>query len=274
MIHYNFSSNSSLYVCPVCRGKLGMNEKEFSCKKCQVIYPIIDGIPDFILEDPTKSTNSLIRWSSNNYNLQAPIYEKTRYPWRLFLYGELNAPSFEEIVHIVSGIVGMNRGLILDVACGPGTLGRRIAPQAKEIYGIDISKGMLRQGIVYTKQSNISNIQFACCQAENMPFQDSQFEAALCGSALHFFADPLTTLCEINRTMRKDAPLVVITLIARNNKKSLFRRFRDWLLHPTGVHFFKVSELEKIMTKAGFKDFDPRVFGSMILFSARKRNMF
>jgi ubiquinone/menaquinone biosynthesis C-methylase UbiE/uncharacterized protein YbaR (Trm112 family) len=263
--------NTVIYACPTCRTRLENSSEVLSCKTCQTAYPIVDGIPDFVSEDATLDTSPHLNWANKNYNLQARIYEKSRYPWRLFLYGEFGAPSFKELVRFTSEIVDIDKGQILDAACGPGTLGRRIASQSKTVYGIDISWAMLHQGAAYVKRSHIANFHLARAKAENLPFEDARFDAALCGSALHFFADPVSTLCEIGRTMKEGAPLAVVTLLEKNNKRSLFRRFRDRLLQPPSAHLFKVPELEQITAKAGFEDFQPQVYGSMILFSVRKR---
>lgn len=52
----------TIYVCPKCKGALVLEDQELICRICQLTYPIVEGIPDFVLEDSTKSTNPDFRF--------------------------------------------------------------------------------------------------------------------------------------------------------------------------------------------------------------------
>ena len=47
----------TILVCPVCRVKLDPGDRSLVCGRCGRVYPIRDGIPDFVLDrdDPTES---------------------------------------------------------------------------------------------------------------------------------------------------------------------------------------------------------------------------
>ena len=68
---------------------------------------------------------------------------------------------------------------------GPGTYGRRIASPSKEVFGIDISMGVLRQGAAYLAREGNLNMHFARARVEAIPFEDGLFDAALCCGSLH-----------------------------------------------------------------------------------------
>ncbi len=273
MFDYNATTDYNIYICPTCKGPLVRNDEGLHCAVCQVTYPITDGIPDFVLEELAQSANPMLRWANTNYDWQARGYERSRHPFRLLLWGEFASPSFDELMRMTASVVEMEEGLILDVGCGPGTLGRRIASPSKAVYGIDVSWAMLRYGAAYVRRDQIPNMHFARAIVEGLPFQDAQFDAALCGSALHFFADPGLALREIGRTLKADAPLVVITLITADNSRNWLRRLRDRKLLPPGTHLFQVSALEQIIAQAGFEDFQLQVYGSMVFISTRKRRV-
>lgn len=264
-------SDLGIYSCPSCKGPLDLRDEALGCRACSLSYPIVDGIPDFILEDLTQSGNLVFR-AVPQLDWFAPIYEATlTCPFVLSLYGGAGTPSFDDIVRTVVGMVDMEKGLILDVACGPGTLGRRSASPAKAVYGIDVSMGMLRQGARYVARDHIPNVHFARARAEALPFDDRLFDAALCGFALHWFADPVLALSEIGRTMKARAPLAVTTLIAGDKGLLQFRRVREHLRENHGIHVFGLPELEHDLVEAGFDGFQPQVYGSILLGSARKR---
>jgi len=269
----NSTGDFSIYVCPTCKGALRLNDEALSCPICQVIYPITEGIPDFILEDLTRSSHPVLR-GVKNIDLLAWIYEtKLWYPLVLNLYGGLGAPSLKDLVRIIVKMVDIDKGIILDVACGPGTLGRRFASPSKVVYGIDISLGMLHQGVAYVKKSQIPNVNFARAKAEAIPFPNDLFDAALCGGALHLFSDTVSTLREIGRTLKEGAPLAVMTFIAGKKGVLRFPRIRKHVQQEHGVHIFEIPELEQHLTEAGFENFQPRVYGSILVFSVRKRRV-
>jgi ubiquinone/menaquinone biosynthesis C-methylase UbiE len=141
-----------------------------------------------------------------------------------------------------------------------------------EVYGIDISWFMLRQGIRMVENQRIANMHFAHARVEALPFHDRLFDAAYCGGALHGFPDTVGSLREIGRTMKSGAPLVVLTFLNRDQPFMRMRR-RAEARNPQmlRLHFFEVSELEQALTQTGFEDYQPQVYDGIIMFKARKR---
>ena len=37
--------------CPKCKGELELEEAAFTCGKCQLRYRVVDGIPNFIIDE-------------------------------------------------------------------------------------------------------------------------------------------------------------------------------------------------------------------------------
>lgn len=259
------------YVCPTCKHRLRLTEKKLECMDCQVTYPIINGIPDFILEDLTQSKTPVLR-EVRKIDRLSRIYEtKLWYPLVLNLYGGLGAPGLKTLVRIIEEMIESHKGVILDIACGPGTMGRRIASVSRTVYGIDISMGMLQRGLSYSKQENIPNIYFARARAEAIPFPDLMFDASICSGALHLFADTLVVLKEISRVMKEGASLAIMTFIAGKKGILRFSKICEHLKDKHGIHVFKVPELEHYLNETGFELVRKEVYGSILVFSAQKR---
>ena len=202
----------------------------------------------------------------------ARIYEtRLWYPIVLKVYGGFRSPSFAQLISTVSQKVQSTQGRVLDIACGPGTYGRRIASPSKEMFGIDVSLGMLRQGAAYTAKEGIPNVHFARARVEALPFEDGRFDAVLCCGSLHLFADTTVALREMARVMKPGAILAVFTFAAGRGGILKFRRVREWSRKNHGLHVFDHPEMEKYLTTSGFKDFQPEVSGSILTFSARKQ---
>ena len=162
------SVSEQIYACPVCRRLLRQDGGKLFCISCSKAYPIWEGIPDFILEELSRSADPVLR-RMRFINRLAPLYEsRLWYPVVLKVYGGSANPSLRQLISKVTDKVALTIGRVLDVACGPGTYGRRVASASREVFGIDVSMGMLRQGAVYVKKERIPNMHFA--RARSKPF--------------------------------------------------------------------------------------------------------
>ncbi len=237
---------------------------------CSKTYPIANGIPDFILEELSKSADPVLR-RMRFIDRMASIYESDLwYPVVMKLYGGFHSPTLPQLVSIVTQKVQFPQGRVLDIACGPGTYGRRIASPAKEVFGIDVSMGMLRQGATYAAQEGIRDVHFARARVEALPFENNLFDAVLCCGSLHLFADTVTALREMARVMRPTAILSVFTFGAGHGGILRFQSMREWI-GKHGMHVFELPEMERYLAASGFENFQPDMSGSTLTFSARKQ---
>ncbi|MFC1893356.1 methyltransferase domain-containing protein [Chloroflexota bacterium] len=268
--HSSTAVDFSIYACPTCRSQLKLMEQALICPACNITYPISDGIPDCVPEKPNWSTSPLLRWAEGRRYRQALIYEWLRWPLVLNLYAGFGSLSFKKMVEAIAAMVKVDKGHILDVACVRGIFSRRVASQSRVVHGIDISMDMLHQGADYVKRHHIPNVHFTRARAEALPFGNAVFDAALSVGALQLFTDPLAVLREISRTMKDGAPLAAMTFVAGHRSLLRFHFLRN-LTQRAGVHVFEMATLERYVFEAGFEDFRPQVYDSLILFSARKR---
>lgn len=267
----SLASQLGIYACPVCKSILRQEEGALRCLTCSQAYPISDGIPDFVREELSRSADPVLR-RMRFIDRMARIYEtRLWYPIVLNLYCGFDSPSPAQLIHIVSQKVQSTQGRVLDIACGPGTYGRRIASPSKEVFGIDVSMGMLRQGAAYVAKEDNSHMHFARARVEALPFEDGLFDAALCCGSLHLFADTVIALREMARVMKPAAILSVFTFAAGRGGILKFRPVREWNRRHHGLHVFDLSEMERYLTASGFTDFQPEVSGSTLTFSARKQ---
>ena len=265
------ASEFGIYACPACKHLLHREKDTLRCPICSQAYPIIEGIPEFIFGELSGSTDPEMR-RMRFIDRMASIYETSLwYPIVLKIYGGFRSLSFPELIVRMTERVQPVSGRVLDVACGPGTYGRRIASPSKEVFGIDISKGMLMQGAAYVVRDRIPNMHFARARVEALPFEDGFFDAALCGGSLHLFADTLIALREMARVMKPGAILSVFTFGAGTGGILKLRRVRERSFRHHGLHVFELLEMEQYLGAAGFEDFQPEVSGSILTFGARKR---
>ncbi len=263
-----------VYACPQCKRLLRHEEGGLRCPTCSQAYRITEGIPDFVGEELSRSADPVLR-RMRFIDRMARVYEsKLWYPVVLNIYGGFHSPSLAQLVSTVTKRVQSTKGRVLDIACGPGTYGRRIASPSKEVFGIDVSMGMLRQGAAYVAKEGAPNVHFARARVEALPFEDGVFDAVLCCGSLHLFADTVIALREMARVMKPGAILSVFTFTAGRGGILKYRRVRKWSRRHHGLHVFELSEMERYLIASGFTDFQPEISGSILTFSARKHGAY
>ncbi len=94
---------------------------------------------------------------------------------------------------------------LLDVACGTGALAIPAAKQvgsSGQVTATDYSPRMVAQAQKEAQASGLSNLLFACMDAQSLHFPDGSFDAVTCGFALFFFPDMTRSLGEMYRTLK------------------------------------------------------------------------
>jgi ubiquinone/menaquinone biosynthesis C-methylase UbiE len=96
---------------------------------------------------------------------------------------------------------------LLDLACGPGNLTRRLAPLVApggEVVGVDLAPGM----IALARGLAIANARFEVMDIERLTFEDASFDVATCGHGLQFAPDLPRALREAHRVLQASGRLV------------------------------------------------------------------
>jgi SAM-dependent methyltransferase len=108
-------------------------------------------------------------------------------------YSTQLAPQFADFAGIESG------QRVLDVGCGPGALtGELVARVGRELVAaVDPS-----EAFVSAARERHPGVDIREAAAEDLPFPDASFDAALAQLVVHFMADPVAGLREMARVTR------------------------------------------------------------------------
>ncbi|HTR18376.1 MAG TPA: class I SAM-dependent methyltransferase [Candidatus Paceibacterota bacterium] len=140
-------------------------------------------------------------------------------------------------------------GKILDIACGPGLLLKKLsdaAPRA-QLFGIDISPKLCE---IAKERNPEAEIQVG--DAESLPYADETFDFVFMTETLAHLPRPSKALSEAHRVLK---PTGIFILTVPN---------RDWLRYefyermrkekfPTGTHYFRFKEIESLLRGSGFR---------------------
>ena len=105
-----------------------------------------------------------------------------------------------------------NPKTILDIATGTGDLAILMAQtKAPKIIGLDISAGMLEVGRKKIQYKNLSNtIEMVLADSEEMPFEDSYFDAITVAFGVRNFENLEKGLAEILRVLKPNGVFVIL----------------------------------------------------------------
>ena len=258
------STRSIDFACPKCKRPLRTSNDALCCAECDRTYPIVGGIPDFLCGDPRADLGPVLR-IAKGADLLAPIYENRFWYQLLLNLAGAGSSSIGSITSFHAKTLEGITGAVLDVACGPATYGRRIVSSSRNVYGIDISVGMLHKGMTYILQDGVIGVHLARARVEELPFENAVFDGVICSGALHLFSDTVHSLREIARTMKPGAPFSVQTFVT-GGQSGFMRLLGKW----RNVKAFELSELQQSLVTAGFEQFQPKLKGIFLTFSARK----
>ena len=117
--------------------------------------------------------------SQQHANNQNPLSASE--PWNLVAdgYAETTMRLFEGYAgEAIAASKLKSDAVVLDVACGPGTLALKLARTVGKIHGIDFSEAMLAVFKHKMQQAGHDHIHLHCGDAQALPYADGTFDAA------------------------------------------------------------------------------------------------
>ena len=129
-----------------------------------------------------------------NYDQIAPTYNQ-RYTVDEFA-------GIATALRSLTQAVGTER--VLEVGCGTGRWLAELHPIARQVYGMDLSLGMLQQA-----RQRPGSLALICGHASHLPFPDAVFDLLFCVNAFHHFPQPRAFISEARRLLRPGGALAI-----------------------------------------------------------------
>lgn len=116
------------------------------------------------------------KWDKTLFEGTAAFYRRGRIPY---------APGTAEVIAKVLRISGRER--LLDVGCGPGTIGIALAPLFGEVVGIDADAGMIAEAEQWAEGAGVAGkTRWLRMRAEELPAGLGEFDAVTFGQSFHW----------------------------------------------------------------------------------------
>ncbi len=136
-------------------------------------------------------------------------------------FNKLSVPLVNFVENIFNEIVNSKAKKVLDIGCGNGDLLIELRRKGfdKELTGVELSKGMLKNGIK-TNNNESLGINFVVGDAQKLPFDDNYFDIIIAKHMLYHLEDINKGVSEFYRCLKPGGELI-ITLNSEKNKPKL-----------------------------------------------------
>ena len=193
------------------------------------------------------------------------VYNEMAWKYESAPEGNYTRPHKEEII---KKIVLRDGDKILDVACGNGYLLGELSKKARvSAFGVDISENM-----VAAARERYPACTFAVGSCIPLRFADESMDVITVSCAFHHFETPQAFANECMRVLKKNGKLY----IAEPFIPPVVRWFSNMVIVPFSkkgdVRVYDQRELQLFFELAGFTDMESYTAGTVLFFSARKKN--
>lgn len=194
---------------------------------------------------------------------------------------------------VVAIVANAEPETILDIATGTGDLAINLAKtKAKRIVGLDISDGMLEVGRQKIAKKQLDNkIEMVIGDSEDLPFEDSSFDAITVAFGVRNFETLEKGLAEILRVLKPNGVFVILetSVPTKVPFKQGYTFYTKYILPAIGKAFSKDQSaysylcesasvfpygeaLNNILRKIGFINVEakPQTFGVATIYTATK----
>lgn len=238
-------------ICPRCRqAKLeALSENAVRCCACDVGYPREGRLVDLL---PERSSPPSIPQYAMESSFIISIYDSMLWRRNPLLQMFMGLTFDEEACMIVRALRPKTDDIVLDLACGTGIYGRRIAAElpGSFIIGLDLSRPMLDFSRKRFDAQGFGGYLLIHGDAQDMPLQDGSVDAALCSGALHLFPEPEKALKEAGRVVKPGGIFAAAAYYRRESWLSLCTEQMAGVMG--GIHGLSLDEYRQIMREAGF----------------------
>lgn len=144
---------------------------------------------------------------------------------------------------------------VLELGCGTGSTALQHAPHVSHITGTDISSEMVAIANEKTAEEGPLNAEFVVAEADDLPFADQSFDAAMAHNLYHLVTDVDKALRAAHRVVKKNGVFITKTpCLGEMNapmRKIVLPVMRRFYGVPV-LHTFTINEFKDAIERAGF----------------------
>jgi len=160
----------------------------------------------------------------------------------------------QRIARLISAALLTGTERVLDIATGPGYIAEAFAKNSCEVLGMDLTEAMLAIARARTEEHGVKNISFRTGDAQNLPFDEGEFDVVVCRLALHHMQQPAKVASGMARVCRADGIVMVEDIYASEHaERAAYQDSWEILRDPSHVRTLPLRELLHIFRDAGLE---------------------
>jgi ubiquinone/menaquinone biosynthesis C-methylase UbiE len=143
---------------------------------------------------------------------------------------------------------------ILDVGCGTGFAVRQLSQKLEggKVYGLDISPAMLAKA--RTNTANCKNTELVLGDAENLPYENEQFERLMCANCFHYFPNLAQVIREFYRVLKPGGIVYILDSCRDVSPAMIFYDLARKKIAADHVRYYHTKEIKSTLVPTGFQD--------------------
>ena len=138
---------------------------------------------------------NLARWEADSEDYQRRNAAQLN-RWDRLGWGIWDVP--EDEIHALGDVAGLDA---LELGCGAGQFGIRVAMRGARVIGVDFSANQLAAARPHIEETGV-RFPLVRGNVEELPFADGSFELVFCDHGAVGFTDPTVTVPEVARVLR------------------------------------------------------------------------
>jgi len=232
-------------ACPSCRGTLlwegveprgALRDGLLRCGGCSARWPVVAGTPRLYEEELVRGKDRLLRTIYDGLpSLHDPLTTLLT-PVLQGISESAGRDVYMRRIDLASAEPPPGRPLrILETGIGGGAnlplIRRDLAGREAEIWGVDLSIGMLRECEKAVRKGRYEGVRLLMADAHALPFPDGSFDRVFHVGGIGGYRDARKALAEMARVAVPGTPIVVVDeQLDRGRSHSLLHRAAFWAI--------------------------------------------
>lgn len=105
---------------------------------------------------------------------------------------------------------------IVDLGCGTGNAAEHLAPIVRRVIAVDREPAMIEAA--QKRLRGCANVEFVRAEGDALPIDDASVDAVMVFLVFHHLEDPLVTVREIARILRKGGVFLMVDMVAHDRE--------------------------------------------------------
>lgn len=185
------------------------------------------------------------------------LFNNLSTPYACFVFSHYRGETRRDVAWIKPN----PRELVLDLACGPGTLALELGRYGCRVYAVDLAEKMISLARRAARRRNKLGVHFAVADAERLPLPSNCFDLVTCGYSLANFPALPPVVAEMFRVTRPGGRVAILEAVAPEDagQRTVLNRLEQLRSAGAPARLLCSTDLRALFERANFLLLDGQV---------------